>query len=390
LPHPAACALRFSRPLDAFHIHREPAGLVSCRIRSWGCALQSFTPTAWPYAVSGADPLLALVPSRFHLDVPLPLAPAEAETSSDPDGSHPSSAGRSRCLPSSHRPSRRYRSTAEPNGRPTLGSRSSFEPNNGSALWDRSPFEPNGHPTLGSQSSLLPSCAHPREPEGSLGPNVRPSLRDRSPVESSVRSSSPVPRHRRTERPLDPPTPKRRRTRRSARRTPARRPAHTGHRSALREPEGSFRPDRSLACPKPEDSGWFERFHPHPVAAEAPSRIRRPQLDLREAETPYEPNEPSDPRRARRRAPFRSTPPFALRPEGRFASGVRSVPLHRNLRNDAAGRRSPLGDRSPFDCSRGPKSLRIELLRSAFAEPKPRCVRTSGRDGPRASSPSGV
>jgi hypothetical protein len=62
LPHPAACALRFSRPLDAFLIHREPAGLVSCRIRSWGCALQSFPPAAWPYAVSGADPLLALVP----------------------------------------------------------------------------------------------------------------------------------------------------------------------------------------------------------------------------------------------------------------------------------------------------------------------------------------
>jgi hypothetical protein len=61
LPHPAGCALRFSRPLGAF-IHREPAGLVSCRIRSWGCTLQSLSPTAWPYAVSGADPLLTLDP----------------------------------------------------------------------------------------------------------------------------------------------------------------------------------------------------------------------------------------------------------------------------------------------------------------------------------------
>jgi hypothetical protein len=59
LPRPTACVLRFSRPLDAF-IRREPAGLVSCRIRSWGCALQSVPPLVQPYAVSGADPLLPL------------------------------------------------------------------------------------------------------------------------------------------------------------------------------------------------------------------------------------------------------------------------------------------------------------------------------------------
>jgi hypothetical protein len=59
LPHPAACVLRFSRPLDAF-IRREPTGLVSCRIRSWGCALQSFSPLVQPHAVSGAAPLLPL------------------------------------------------------------------------------------------------------------------------------------------------------------------------------------------------------------------------------------------------------------------------------------------------------------------------------------------
>jgi hypothetical protein len=69
-----------------FSIHREPAGLISCRIRSWGCTLQSFAPVAWPYAVSGADPLLALVPARHHLDIPFPLAPAETEISSCPDG----------------------------------------------------------------------------------------------------------------------------------------------------------------------------------------------------------------------------------------------------------------------------------------------------------------
>jgi len=32
---PTACAFRFSQPLGAF-IRPEPAGLVSCRIRSWG------------------------------------------------------------------------------------------------------------------------------------------------------------------------------------------------------------------------------------------------------------------------------------------------------------------------------------------------------------------
>jgi hypothetical protein len=34
-PRPAACAFRFSQPLDA-SIRPEPAGLVSCQIRSWG------------------------------------------------------------------------------------------------------------------------------------------------------------------------------------------------------------------------------------------------------------------------------------------------------------------------------------------------------------------
>jgi hypothetical protein len=53
-------------------IRCEPAGLVSCRIRSWGWTLQSFAPTAWPYAVSGADPLMTLVPARYHLVTPAP------------------------------------------------------------------------------------------------------------------------------------------------------------------------------------------------------------------------------------------------------------------------------------------------------------------------------
>jgi hypothetical protein len=59
LPHPAACTFRFSRPLGAL-VRSEPAGLVSCQIRSWGCALQSLAPLPQPYVVSDAAPLVAL------------------------------------------------------------------------------------------------------------------------------------------------------------------------------------------------------------------------------------------------------------------------------------------------------------------------------------------
>jgi hypothetical protein len=64
LPKPAACACRFSQPLGAF-IRPEPGGLVSCRIRSWGCTLQSFAPPVQPYAVSGAFALLSFALPRY-------------------------------------------------------------------------------------------------------------------------------------------------------------------------------------------------------------------------------------------------------------------------------------------------------------------------------------
>jgi hypothetical protein len=63
LPHPTACASRFSQPPGAF-IRPEPGGLVSCHIRSWGCTLQSIAPPAQPYAVSGADTLLTFQRTR--------------------------------------------------------------------------------------------------------------------------------------------------------------------------------------------------------------------------------------------------------------------------------------------------------------------------------------
>lgn len=44
-PWKLACVYRFSQPPDAL-IRPEPAGLISCRSRSWGYALQSFIPPA--------------------------------------------------------------------------------------------------------------------------------------------------------------------------------------------------------------------------------------------------------------------------------------------------------------------------------------------------------
>jgi hypothetical protein len=79
LPHPTACASRFSQPLDAF-IRPEPGGLVSCRIRSWGCALQSFPPPVQPYAVSGALPLLTFKRARPPLHQPRTRPPKRPTT----------------------------------------------------------------------------------------------------------------------------------------------------------------------------------------------------------------------------------------------------------------------------------------------------------------------
>lgn len=58
--HPrATCAFRFSQPLGAL-IRPEPAGHISDRSRSWGCALQGVAPLMQPYAVSGAACPLAV------------------------------------------------------------------------------------------------------------------------------------------------------------------------------------------------------------------------------------------------------------------------------------------------------------------------------------------
>ena len=139
---------------------------------------------------------------------PAPARIREGRNLLEPGWQPPSRPSRSPGVPNRRRPSRRYRSTVEPNGRPTLESRSSFEPNSGSTLRGRNPFEPNGHPTLGSRSSLLSSRARRREPEGSVRSSGRPSLQDRSPFVPNARPHPPPPKRRRTERPLDPTKPK--------------------------------------------------------------------------------------------------------------------------------------------------------------------------------------
>jgi hypothetical protein len=323
-----------------FLIRREPAGLVSCRIRSWGCALQSFAPTAWPYAVSGADPLVVLVPARHHLYVPLPLAHAKAETSVSPVGSSPSRPSRSPDGPNRCRPSRRYHGTAEPNGRPTLGGRNPLEPDSGSTLRGRNPFEPNG------------------------------------------RASPPVPKHRRTGRPIDPPGPKPRRTRRPALCAPIRRP--TRHRTSIRSPRA-----RRLASTGPlARLSETRRLRPVRAIPPAPRRGRSPAGNTEAADRHARNRSSVRARRAARSSTTRRLPnlvrPRLPRTDPKAEPFPACAPtcLTSNRRSGETSRRSPLGDRGPFDSSPGPKSLRIELLRSVFREPKLRSNRTSGRDGP--------
>jgi hypothetical protein len=141
-------------------IHREPAGLVSCRIRSWGCTLQSFAPTTWPYAVSGADPLLALVPTRHHLYVSKlseTEVPSSRTTIQPPVPKHQSrtparSAGAEAPLDETHCPHR-----ASPKSRVDRTSIRSFWHPEAPASTQRHPRPPEG---------VHEDRRHPRAPEG--------------------------------------------------------------------------------------------------------------------------------------------------------------------------------------------------------------------------------
>jgi hypothetical protein len=71
LPHPTACTLRFSQPHGA-SIRPTSAGLVSCQIRSWGCALQSFVPLTQLAAVPGPLALMTSGSAPLWLSVQPP------------------------------------------------------------------------------------------------------------------------------------------------------------------------------------------------------------------------------------------------------------------------------------------------------------------------------
>jgi hypothetical protein len=121
LPHRTACASRFSQPLDAL-IRPVPGGLVSCHIRSWGCALQSFAPSVQPYAVSGVS--LAL------LSFERTRTPPHAHRKRSKPTTARSSARLQRPKPSNTNPARRPPTEAE-NQRPlpVTADRSHLQPN---------------------------------------------------------------------------------------------------------------------------------------------------------------------------------------------------------------------------------------------------------------------
>jgi hypothetical protein len=110
LPHPTDLRPQVISTSRRLSIRREPAGLISCRIRSWGSTLQSFAPAAWLYAVSSAVPLLTLVPSRHHL-VRLRRPPPPEGVIEPPSRSKP--VGRRNDLPSRVHPFPQSRNPVE-------------------------------------------------------------------------------------------------------------------------------------------------------------------------------------------------------------------------------------------------------------------------------------
>jgi hypothetical protein len=283
-------------------------------------------------------------PTRFHLDVPLPLMPAKAETSSDPNNRRP----------------------FKPRPKPWPAETAAAHLAGTEAPTSRTVARPSG--------AEAPSCRTVAQLSGTEVPSSRTVDRsvcaETQPSRASTRSVEAIGRSR-------PP----RRTRRSALCAPIRRPPPVGHRSAPRGPEGPRGPDRPLACSRPESLDRFERFHPHPVAAEAVSGIRRPQPDAIETEAPPAPNEPPAP-------PVPEGAGFAFDPAFR-APTRRPNRIQRALRLaaskteiiDETSRRSPPRDRSPSDSSSSARSSRGR---------SPVRTERAVEMAPRASSPSGV
>jgi hypothetical protein len=352
-------------------IRREPAGLVSCRIRSWGCALQSFPPVAWPYAVSSADPLLTLVPARRHLARrPCPAhrgarSPnagcARLLRPSPPEGVP---VRRSRPLPTGHRSDRPFASppvpawpkprrsrvcrplrevpkiplsrpprlasprpksrrdqtrclTAAPEGpairalRSPLWSRSSADSNDRRPpLGNRSSFEPNGHRSLLQSRSPFESSGHRSLLRGKspFGSSGRPPWGAEAPFgRTCARPSGAEAPSGETCCPLHPSSEELRRT---------------GHLPAPQRSEDPVGPDIPFACLRPEGPSRFEQLRSLSCETEVPPEIRRSQPGASEAEASSSPNEPPGASGSEDPSPFRPAPPLPPKPEGSAVSGV--------------------------------------------------------------------
>jgi hypothetical protein len=159
LPHPTACALRFSQPLDAFRSTASLPALFHAGSAHGVAPSRALlpprgrTPSPAPIPSWCWSPLVTISTSRSRSHPGRPKSPRAGRLP-------PFHQSRNPAEPSCRRPSRRSRSPAEPTGRPTLERRSALR----ARQWRHSPsaeapFEPSGHPTLGCRSTVAPSRA---------------------------------------------------------------------------------------------------------------------------------------------------------------------------------------------------------------------------------------
>jgi hypothetical protein len=304
LPHPAACARRFSQPLDAF---RSTASLPA--LFHAGSA-------------HGVAPFRALLPPRGRTPSPTPIPSwcwsplvtiSTSRSRSHPRRPKPPRARATGVFLSEPKPRQAETVAARPAGTEVPPRRTVARPSERRSALRAEPWLHSPRPrSLRAERSPDPPMpkhrrAEPRPPSESpkapFGSSGRFAFRDRSPFLRSARPNSHVrdpegSRLVRAERPLDPREPKLRRMRRAALPARIRRFAWLGHRSALRGSEDPRRPDRSPARPAPEGPVRIERFHSLPVEAEAPPEIRRPQPSTTGAEAPLAPDERSVPPRS--------------------------------------------------------------------------------------------
>ena len=251
-------------------------------------------------------------PCSFPPRRPAPAHALGGRNLLEPEQPLPFHRGRSSGGPNRRCPSRQRRSTTEPNGHPTLGSRSSFVPDSGSTLRDRNPFEPDSRPS--SSAPKRNRTVRPPDPS-------KPSTEVDRPV---GRDALPSARRSEDRRPLDI----------GPLLVDPKIPADRTVRSPLRDPRASSGSSDSTRTPLRPKPYWdYEGCSP---------KRGEPKLLSRRTSQPL--------CRCPKAPVSRSTPPSALRPEGRTVSSVRS-----DLPHQQPKKRRDL----PALSSRGPKSLRI-------------------------------